>query len=181
MKARLVWGAIGGALGGLAMKAMVKLVDPRSFGLSSKTDAKTAHELWRRTGWRALSEEEAEYIGAAMHYGFAIGAGAAYSAAQGRFPLLRIGGGTAFGGFLWLFGDEVAVTLAGLENPRKTSLFSHVSAFGAHLVYGLVLEVLLNEMGTRLKSGSNATNRSRNALRYSAAGRRVVAGDRGSG
>lgn len=75
-----MFGAFAGAIGGLAMKTVVRFVDPHSFGLSSGTDAKTAHELWQRMGWEPLGERHAEQIGAAMHYAFASGAGAAYAA-----------------------------------------------------------------------------------------------------
>lgn len=140
MKKRLFWGGLAGALGGVAMKAVVRLVDSDSFGLSARTDARTAHEIWRRMGWEALSERKAAQIGAAMHYGFAMAAGAAYAAGASRFPLLRAGRGTAFGAVLWLMGDEVAVSAAGLEDPFKTPLYSHVTALGAHVLYGMAVD-----------------------------------------
>ncbi len=136
-------GVLAGTLGGLAMKAVVRFVDPASFGLSTETDAKTAHEIWRRMGWKPLSDRRAAQIGAAMHYGFAAGSGALYAAVGERWPALRTGGGAAFGAALWLVGDELAVSVSGLEDPRRTPLLSHVSALGAHVLYGVTVELTL--------------------------------------
>ncbi len=94
-------------------------------------------------GRARLSEDQAERIGGAMHYGFSIAAGAAYAAASSSLPTLRTGRGTVFGAMLWLVGDELAVTLSGLENPAETAAFSHASALAAHVVYGMVLEALI--------------------------------------
>lgn len=149
MRNRLILGALGGALGGLAMKAVVRFVDPASFGLSAATDAKTAHEVWHRMGWPPITDKQAEGIGAAMHYAFGVGAGAVYAASEKRFPLLAAGGGTWFGALLWLVGDEVAVSAAGLEDPRRAPMFSHASALGAHILYGLAVSLVLREPGSR--------------------------------
>ena len=136
-----VWlGALGGALGGLVMKTVVEILDPHSFGLSSRTDADTAHAIWGRMGWAALSDERARQIGAGMHYGFAVLAGIAYTGLGDRYPVIQAGRGSAFGAALWLTGDEIAVSASGLEDPWKTPAFSHASALGAHIAFGLVLD-----------------------------------------
>jgi uncharacterized membrane protein YagU involved in acid resistance len=122
------------------MKAFVRFVDSNAFGLSAKTDAETAHAVWLRAGFGPLREAEAERIGAAMHYAFSVAAGCAYAAGARRFPSLRAGAGTLFGAVLWLVGDELAVTLAGLEDARRTPLQSHASALAAHLLYGLAVD-----------------------------------------
>lgn len=142
MKKSLVFGAIGGALGGIAMKIVVAAVDRNSFGLSRATDAKTAHDLGRRLAVTPLSERRAELLGAGMHYAFSVMAGVAYAAGQREHPALRTGKGAAFGTALWLVGDEAAVSLAGLEDPFRTPAFSHLSALGAHVVYGLIVEAV---------------------------------------
>ena len=140
MKKRLFLGALAGALGGLAMKAVVRFVDRDSFGLSAETDAKTAHEIWRRMDWPSLQEKRAGQIGAAMHYAFAVLAGAVYSAGADKYPVIRTGRGAAFGAALFCIGDEMAVSVSGLENPFLTPLISHGSALSAHVVYGMIVD-----------------------------------------
>ena len=142
MKKRLFVAGLAGAIGGVAMKAVVRICDRNSFGLSAETDAKTAHEIWRRMSREPLCKQHAEQIGAAMHYAFAITAGIAYAAGIGRFPMMRTGRGAAFGDALWLIGDEVAVSVSRLEDPLKTPVFSHLSALSAHVLYGMVVDAV---------------------------------------
>ena len=140
MAGNVISGALGGALGGLVMKAMVEVLDPASFGLSAETDARTAHAIWQKAGRPNLSEKQAKHVGALMHYGFAVAAGAAYGAWAGKRSGQGLRRGALFGAGLWLLGDEIAVALSGLEDPRRAPMRSHVSALGAHVAYGLVCE-----------------------------------------
>jgi uncharacterized membrane protein YagU involved in acid resistance len=118
------------------MKAVVHFCDPDSFGLSSRTDAKAA----RAISASGLEEKRAERIGAAIHYVFGIATGAAYAAVSDRYPRFRAGRGAAFGAGLWLFADELAVTVARLENPRAANARSHASALAAHVLYGFIVD-----------------------------------------
>lgn len=138
---KLLTGALAGAAGGLLMKALVEVVDPRAFGLSSETDEKSAHAIWQAMAWPPLSNSQARRIGALLHYLFAIATGAAYAETAQRWPAVRTARGAAFGAALWLLGDEVAVCVSGLENPRNTPAKSHVSALVAHVAYGAVLDL----------------------------------------
>jgi uncharacterized membrane protein YagU involved in acid resistance len=133
---RLLAGALGGAVGSLAIKAVVRFCDPNAFGLSSQTDAKAARALFGQD----LKGKRAEQAGAAIHYAFGILTGAAYAAAIDRYPSIGTGRGTAFGGTLWLLGDELAVSATRLENPRAANARSHLSALAAHLVYGMIVD-----------------------------------------
>ncbi len=137
---RLVAGAVGGALGGLAMKAVVHFCDPNAFGLSSQTDANAARALFGH----GLDHKRAEQVGAAFHYAFGILTGVGYAAATERYPHLGSGQGTAFGAGLWLMGDELAVSAARLENPRAANAWSHLSALAAHLAYGMILDAVVS-------------------------------------
>lgn len=137
---RLVAGALGGALGGLAMKAVVRYFDPNAFGLSSQTDAKAARALFGQD----LEPRHAEQVGAAIHYVFGILTGVGYAAASERFPSLRTGRGTAFGGGLWLLGDELTVSATRLESPRAANARCHLSALAAHVVYGMIVDGLVS-------------------------------------
>jgi len=140
-KKRIVAGVFGGALGGFAMKAVVRLWDPNAFGLSSRTDATAARAVFGE----GLEQRRAEWIGSAMHYGFGIVTGMGYAVASDRFPVLRIGRGTVFGGGLWLIGDELAVTAARLENPGAASAVSHLAALAAHMTYGLIVDACVSK------------------------------------
>src|SRR3954453_12080303 len=144
MKKRLLLGAFGGLLGGIAMKVVVSFVDPDSFGLSTATDAKTAHEISRRMNWEPFSDEQAAQIGGTLHYAFAVAAGALYAALLPNLPAFRVGRGAAFGAMLWLVGDEAAVSASGLEDPRQVPIFSHTSALAAHVLYGMLVDRVLS-------------------------------------
>ncbi len=133
---KLLAGALGGALGSLAMKATVRFFDPDSFGLSSKTDANAARAFFGSS----LEQQTAERIGAAVHYVFGIATGAAYAAVAGKYPALRAARGAAFGAGLWLLADELAVTVTRLEKPRAANARSHGSALAAHVLYGMIVD-----------------------------------------
>jgi uncharacterized membrane protein YagU involved in acid resistance len=142
-KRRLLVGALGGALGSIAMKAVVRFWDPNAFGLSSRTDGTAARALFGQD----LDQKRAEKIGAALHYGFGIATGAGYAAAAARHPVIRAGRGTAFGGGLWLVGDELAVSLGRLENASAAKASSHGSALAAHIVYGVTVDLCCSKVG----------------------------------
>ena len=146
MRSKLLFGLIGGALGGVAMKAVVATVDKNAFGLSTGTDVKAARALTRQFGLPVPSREEAVVLGAAMHYTFALGAGLAYPLCAEAFPSIRFAKGAAFGTALWLIGDELLVWITGLENPAHVPLKSHVSALGAHIIFGIVVETLVSSV-----------------------------------
>src|SRR5438309_1762539 len=96
VKGRLAAGAVGGALGGIAIKALVHYWDPDSFGLSSRTDARAAQRLLGGN----VDEKRAERVGAAIHYAFGIVTGTVYAAATRKTPGLRVGRAAVFGGAL---------------------------------------------------------------------------------
>jgi hypothetical protein len=132
-------GICGGLFASVAMKAVVHFFDPGAFGLSSETDADAARALLGP----GLEQKSAERIGSAMHYGFGIATAAGYAVVSERFPVIRTAGGAAFGGVLWLVGDELAVTATRLADPVAASYRSHLSALAAHLLYGLVVDAFV--------------------------------------
>ena len=77
-------------------------------------------------------------------HGFGFVSGAAYAALSESWPQIRTGYGMAYGTAVFIVGDEIAVTAAGLSNPLKKPIESHASALVAHLIFGLVLEGLLD-------------------------------------
>ncbi len=140
MNKKLLSGLLGGALGGIAMKMVVTTVDKRAFGLSAATDATAARDLCQRLRLPVPNQRTAELLGGSMHYGFAVGTGVLYATLAESFPSLRTAKGAGFGIALWLIGDELAVSLSGLEDPLRTPLKSHLSALGAHVIFGMILE-----------------------------------------
>lgn len=88
-----------------------------------------------------LTEGEKDKVGTWFHYGFAVSMGTLYGAAAEIFPLITVGGGSAFGAAVWLGADEGVVPLLGLSKDSSEYPFSiHASAFASHIVYGLTTE-----------------------------------------
>lgn len=112
------------------------------FGLDEEADLKSVDFLTILTVNRALPEQRARQVALALHYLYGLLAGIGYTAAVEGFPLARCGRGTIFGSALWIFGDELPVTLTKLSDPFKRSSRSHASALAAHLLFGAVTEVM---------------------------------------
>jgi putative membrane protein len=90
---------------------------------------------------RPLTEEEKKIAEPAVHYGYGTLMGAVYGALAEETPIITACAGTLYGSILWLVGDEIAVPMLKLSKPStKTPLPVHVSAWAAHLVYGLTAE-----------------------------------------
>lgn len=135
MQQGCIWKSIGaGALGGLAasfamnqfqavLSSAKKAVaegpegQQESSGGGEDANVKTAEAISEKLGGHKLSEAEKKWAGPAVHYGF----------------------GTA----LWLGADEIAVPAFGLSGPpTETPVSSHLSGLAAHLVYGLVTDLV---------------------------------------
>jgi uncharacterized membrane protein YagU involved in acid resistance len=112
------------------------------FGLDKEADLKSIDFLAVLAVNRTLPEQRSKQMALALHYGYGLLAGVAYCAATEKFPLARFGYGTLFGTGLWLFGDELPVTVTKLSDPFSRSLRSHASAFAAHLLFGTVTELV---------------------------------------
>ena len=148
LQKKLVWGAFAGLAGAAAMKGSLYLWhsatdnEPRhgAFGLDDEADIESAQMLSLRIAKRKIRNSTAKAVGVALHYGFGAATGAAYQVAADRRPEIRLGRGTAFGGVLWLVGDELAITLARISQPQNRSLGSHAAALGVHLLFGSILD-----------------------------------------
>jgi len=158
----LVLGTIGGIAGTIAMgyywQAATALVgqDPRqetsdepgaldSISLVGKQhrDDESSTAALGRIGYRALAGAEPDgetktTLSYLVHYGYGALTGGLYGALRGAGPLLDLRGGAFFGIGLWLFGDELGVSLLGLaEGPTTYPPGQHAHRFGAHVAYGL--------------------------------------------
>ena len=74
-----------------------------------------------------------------VHYGYGSLQGGIYGVATGADGFAQdVATGPGFGTALWLFGDELGVSLLGLaDGPGKYPLSQHLYWWGAHLPYGL--------------------------------------------
>ena len=114
--------------------------DSSIFGFDKEADIGSVDQLCSAFSLPPLSEEDALRAALYLHYGYGILSGAAYGVAVTKRPAARAGFGMAFGLALWLLGDELAISLAGLSNPLARRPSSHVSALAAHLLFGVVTE-----------------------------------------
>ena len=148
LQKRVVRGAFAGLAGAAAMKGSLYLWhaatehEPRhgAFGLDDEADIESAQMLSLRIAKRKLRKSTAKAVGVGLHYGFGAATGAAYQVVAERRPEIRLGRGTAFGGVLWLVGDELAITLGRISQPQNRSFGSHAAALGAHLLFGSILD-----------------------------------------
>jgi uncharacterized membrane protein YagU involved in acid resistance len=103
---------------------------------------KTAKKISTTLFNKQLTQQEKQWAGPAVHYGFGALAGAAYGVLAEVSPSAGIGLGTTFGTALWLAADEIAVPAFGLSGPPSTYPESvHARALASHLVYGVVTDV----------------------------------------
>jgi uncharacterized membrane protein YagU involved in acid resistance len=105
---------------------------------------KAAARLSRGLFHHELDEEEKKVAGPAMHYAMGAVSGAVYGAAAELAPVVSRGAGLPFGAAVWLTADEIAVPALGLSKaPTEYPASVHAQAFAAHLVYGLVTDLVL--------------------------------------
>ena len=112
-----------------------------AFGLDREADINAAQGLWQFLFGKNLAESEAITVARVMHYGYSAAASAGYAVSVHKNPVFQTGFGTVYGAVLWLVGDEIAITLMRLSDPRSKTKTSHAVAFVAHLVFGSVTEL----------------------------------------
>jgi uncharacterized membrane protein YagU involved in acid resistance len=77
-----------------------------------------------------------------VHWGYGMFQGGLYVALRNDENSLDLPGAAAYATGLWLFGDELAVPLLGLQpGPTAAPPVQHVNRLGAHLAYGLATSV----------------------------------------
>src|SRR4051794_39452194 len=141
-------GAIAGTIAAFAMQQFVSFwhctkgrkTEDGAFGLDREADVNAAQKLWRLLFGKSLNEADAIKKAHAMHYGYSAAASAGYAVLVGKNQAFGVGYGTVYGTALWLVGDEIAITLMGLSDPRSKTKASHAVALAAHLVFGSVTE-----------------------------------------
>ncbi|HZQ69621.1 MAG TPA: DUF1440 domain-containing protein [Terriglobales bacterium] len=156
-----VRGAIAGLLGGLAgswamnqFQAALRKAQANCSGTSGLQQPEESEDATMKTAaWLLdslagvkLGKEQKKIAGPMVHYGFGAAMGAIYGALAEHKRRHRVADGALFGAALFLGADELAVPALGLsQSPAENSLSQHSSALGAHLVYGVTLELTRRE------------------------------------
>lgn len=109
------------------------------FGFDREADIRSARLLNAIARRDPLPDREAETLGLALHYLYGAALGICFGVLSRRVPRLSSACGLPFGTAVWLFGDEFAITAAGISNPLRRPPASHVSALAAHLLFGAVV------------------------------------------
>jgi len=161
-----VIGAAAGLLGGLAMNGFTRVVSAVTGGREAKGVApggdrvgrgmqppqardradddaavRAATAIYHAATGRSLDRRSRLRLGALAHYGFSAGLGVAYVLLAERFPAIRRGIGTLYGGFVWAIADEGLMPALNLSrSPRQLSAGMHAYSLLGHAVYGSALE-----------------------------------------
>lgn len=92
----------------------------------------------RIAGREPKAKETKNLLSYLIHWIYGMAQGGVYGANRGKVGLLDVNGGILFGTALWLFGDELAVPLLGLQQgPGVVTFRQHINRLGAHWAYGI--------------------------------------------
>ena len=106
------------------------------------TEALGRHVFRLLMGKNPRSKEMKEFLSYWVHWEYGITQGGVYGWLHDH-KLFGVSSGVRWGFLLWLFGDELAVPLLGLQSgPRSVSMGTHLNRLGLHLIYGSVLGLL---------------------------------------
>jgi uncharacterized membrane protein YagU involved in acid resistance len=136
-------GAVGGLVACFVMSQFHSLFQKAESpgGKEEDSTVKTASAVSKLIFHHELTPQEKKMAGPAVHYGFGTSVAAAYGAAVEVLPVLRTGLGMPFGAAVWLGAHVIAVPALGLSEPvTKSTPRKEAVEFGAHLVYGAVVE-----------------------------------------
>jgi putative membrane protein len=140
----LLAGAVGGLIACFAMShfhSFFQKVETSDEDKQEDSTVKTASAISQKIFHHELTPHQKKVAGSAVHYGFGTSVATFYGAAVDVLPVLRTGWGIPFGVAVWLGAHVITVPALGLAEPvtRSTPRREAVE-FGAHLVYGAVVE-----------------------------------------
>jgi uncharacterized membrane protein len=195
-------GALGGLAGTLAMNATQHLWTLAAGNADAPASAAGAHDgrEWQErqehrnanevaaqavstgVGGERLRRDELRVAAPLVHFLFGMSAGALYGAmADGRRA--HVADGLGLGVAVWAAGDELAVPLMGLSRPAtERPLEMHLQSLSAHLVYGIVSEVVRGALQPRMHRNDRGRTPRRGTGVLADAGsdtRRTLGGPRG--
>lgn len=140
----LLAGAVGGLIACFAMSqfhSFFQKVESSAEGNQEDSTVKTASSVSQTIFHHELTPHQKEIAGPAVHYGFGACVATFYGAAVEVLPVLRSGWGMPFGVAVWLGAHVITVPALGLSEPVTASTPRREAVeFGAHLVYGAVVE-----------------------------------------
>jgi len=152
----LVRGALAGAFATWIMGKVTSAMYAREDrGARRREDeargGKTAYGVAAEKAARAvgaeLGEEQAERLGAAIHWALGIGAGAVYAVLRRRFEAVGRAAGVGFGTAFWAVVDEGLVPALGLtRGPLAFPWQTHARGLAGHLSFGAVTEGTLRAL-----------------------------------
>jgi putative membrane protein len=147
-------GAVGGLVAAFAMSQFHSLFrEAESSAQQGKEDStvKAASAISQNIFHHDLTPEQKKLAGPTMHYGFGAGVAAIYGTVAEFAPLVCTGWGMPFGAAVWLGAHVITVPALGLSPPiAQSAPRKEAAEFGAHLVYGAVVEGLRRFVRTRL-------------------------------
>jgi len=147
-------GALGGFVASLAMSQFHALFQrPGSTALQSGEDStvKAASAVSRTVFRHKLTLDQKKIAGPIVHYSFGANVGAVYGATAELAPMVSTGWGIPFGAAVWLGAHVITVPALGLSEPITHSApRAEAVEFGAHLVYGAIVEGLRRFLRRRL-------------------------------
>ena len=102
---------------------------------------RSASAIYNRATGRVAHRRLRLRLGTLAHYAFSAGLGVGYVTMGDRFPIVRRGRGTLYGGLVWAIADEGVMPALDLSRgPRRLSVGMHVYSLLGHFVYGLALD-----------------------------------------
>ena len=147
-------GALGGLSGSFAMSQFHALFQKAgSAALPSGEDStvKAASTVSRTVFHHKLTLDQKKIAGPTVHYSFGANVAAIYGTTAELAPLVSTGWGIPFGAAVWLGAHVITVPALGLSDPITHSApRAEAVEFGAHLVYGAVVEGLRRFLRRRL-------------------------------
>ena len=139
-------GAVGGLIASFAMGKFSSLLlrnARKSYSQADKEDStvKAASAISQTIFHHKLTTDQKKIAGPAMHYAFGLTMAALYGVMVEVRESASLGWGLPFGVVIWLGAHVITVPALGLSEPVTDSAWEiEATEFGAHLVYGAVVE-----------------------------------------
>jgi putative membrane protein len=143
-------GFLAGALAGLAASfamsqfhALFQKAESSAAQKEEDSTVRAASAISESIFHHHLTSDQKQRAGPAVHYSFGASVAAIYGAAAEFIPLVRTGWGLLFGAAVWLGAHVITVPALGLSEPvTQSTPRKEAVEFGAHLLYGAVVEGL---------------------------------------
>jgi len=157
-KQNLLKGFLAGALGGLAASfamsqfhALFQKAGSAALQSGDDSTVKAASAVSTTVFHHKLTLDQKKIVGPIVHYSFGANVAAIYGSTAELAPLVSTGWGIPFGAAVWLGAHVITVPALGWSEPITHSApRAEAVEFGAHLVYGAIVEGLRRFLRRRL-------------------------------